>query len=289
MRIVLTSDLHYDVRRSQAPTEHIAREIVRIGGDVLVLVGDSASTDLAILERVLGLFDDWKGPRLFVAGNHELWVPPDGDSLHRLNHELPALARRCGAVYLEESPFLAGDVAIVGGVGWYDYTFRSSALGVPLRFYQHKISPGLARLDERYHHLVDGYHDLAPGLDDMIVRWMDGQRARLDRSDVELTRLLLERLRAHLSDAAGRAERVLVALHHVPFHALVPRSVSLSFAFAEAFMGSELFGELILEFPQVRQVFCGHAHRRKIVQLGRVTATCIGSTYTEKLYDVVDL
>ncbi len=289
MRVILTSDLHYDVPRSKGPTEEIARKIAAAGGDLLVLVGDSASIDLTVLEQLFGLFEGFRGPKLFTPGNHEMWVPKGGDSFRRYEVELASVCVKHGVHYLDAGPYYANGVAVVGSVGWYDYSFRSPALKVPLRFYEAKVAPGRAEADEHYRHLIDGYDDLPPGSTDIIVRWMDGVRANLGMSDVEFTGMLVDRLRQHLDDASKRAERIVVAIHHVPFAELVPRPIVLNFAFVSAFMGSESFGALIEKYPQVRDVYCGHAHRRKQVQRGALTATCIGSTYTEKVFDVLDV
>lgn len=289
MRLILTSDLHYDVVRSRGPTEDLARTIARTGADMLVFVGDLAAADLAILERTFGLFDTFAGRMLFVPGNHELWTPPGGDSRRRYEVELPDLCRRCGVHYLDDGPFVADGLAVVGSVGWYDYTFRSAAMNIPLRFYQHKVSPGAARLREEYRHLVDGHDDLPPDVGDVCVRWMDGTHVRLAMSDVEFTCARHARLKQHLDAVIERARRIVVALHHVPFFELVPRSAAPSLTFASAFMGSELFGELCLQYPIVTHVYCGHAHQRGVCRKDRLMATCIGSTYTEKHYEVLDV
>ena len=80
MRILVTSDLHYNVARSRPPTEALAREICRVGGDVLILAGDTVGMSLAVLEDVFGLFASFRGAILLVAGNHELWTSGGGDS-----------------------------------------------------------------------------------------------------------------------------------------------------------------------------------------------------------------
>ena len=41
MRLLVTADLHYDTTRSRAPAQAVAREVLRTGGDALVLVGAS--------------------------------------------------------------------------------------------------------------------------------------------------------------------------------------------------------------------------------------------------------
>lgn len=288
IRILLTSDLHYDVQRSREPTEDLARRILRDGGDVLVFVGDSASVDLAILERSFALFDAFPGPKLFTPGNHDLWTAPGGDSRRRYEVELPEVCRRNGVHFLDAEPFVADGCAIVGNVGWYDYTFRPASLRIPLRFYQHKLAPGTAAFRDEFRHLIYGHDDLPSYAADVMVRWMDGVHVRMDLSDLDFTRQSVERLETHLSAVEPRVQQIVVAIHHLPFIELVPRTIAPHFAFCSAFLGSELFGELLLQHAKVRHVFCGHAHRGATIRKGGLVATCIGSTYTEKTYEVVE-
>jgi predicted phosphohydrolase len=289
MRIIATSDLHYNIARSQAPTEHIAKEICNLGGDVLMLVGDSASTDLAILDRVLALFDPWKGAKLLVAGNHELWAPAGEDSLTRYETTLSEACRKHGVHYLDEQPFAANGVSIVGSVGWYDYSFRPSSMKIPLRFYQHKVAPGSAEAQDQHKHLIEKNDDLSPMSRDLICRWMDGQRVKLPMSDVDFTHKLTAKLRRHLEEASRTAKTIVAAIHHLPFAEVVPRSILPSFEFATGFMGSELFGETLVEYPAVKHVLCGHAHRAARCRKGQLECRVIGSTYREKQFEVLDV
>src|SRR6185295_5652735 len=193
MRIVLTADLHYNIARSKAPTREVAREICRIGGDCLIFVGDSASCDLAILEEAFGLFEDFKGVRLAVAGNHELWMPlgphiNGNDSLHRYQNEMREACVRSGVHYLDDAPFFMGDVGIAGSVGWYDFSFRPAAMKIPLRFYQHKVGPGAASHFERHQHLLADESDVRSTAKELTCRWMDGVRVKLPMGDIDFTR-----------------------------------------------------------------------------------------------------
>jgi predicted phosphohydrolase len=288
MRIIATSDLHYNIARSQGPTRELAREVCRLGGDCLLFVGDSASTDLAILDEVFGLFEAFRGPRLAVAGNHELWTTAEGDSLTRYERDLAEACRRNGVHYLDAEPFRDNGVAIVGNVGWYDFSFRRAAMRIPLRFYQHKVAPGAAAHFEKHRHLLDA-GDLSEEAKQVTTRWMDGERVRLPMGDVDFTHQSAQRLRGHLQEVHETAESVVVAVHHLPFADLVPHTLVPNWAFASAFLGSELLGETILEFPKVRHVLCGHSHRRRTCRRGELTCTSIGSTYREKQYEVVDV
>lgn len=295
MRLIVTSDLHYNVARSKAPTEALAREVCRVGGDCLLFVGDSASTDLAILEQVFALFESFKGPRLAVAGNHELWgglvrtEAGDHESIRRYEKDIAEACRRSGVHYLDESPFRMNGLSFVGNVGWYDFSFRPATLGIPLRFYQHKVGPGAAEHFEKHRHLVENATDIPESAREITSRWMDGERVRLPMGDVEFTQLMADKLRQHLNQVHADSDEVVVAVHHLPFAEIVPRSIIPNWAFASGFLGSELLGETILEFPKVKRVFCGHSHRALRCRKGDLVCQSIGSTYKEKQYEVVDL
>ncbi len=289
MRIIFTSDLHYNIARSAGPTEAVARRICEHGGDVLVLVGDSASTDLRVLERALGLFDGFKGARVAVAGNHELWTVGGADSLHRYENELAAVFSRNGFHYLDQAPFTANGLAIVGNVGWYDYSFRSSLMGIPLRFFQRKVAPGAAARIEECRDLLEGAEDVSEAAMQVSTRWMDGVRVKLPMSDVAFTDHLAKKLRGQLESVHDRADRVIAAIHHLPFAELVPHSMIPDWEFATAYHGAELFGEVLLDFPKVSNLFCGHIHRERRVKKSHIECCSIGCTYTDKTFEVLDV
>ena len=93
MRVAITADLHYEHSdASRRGAAEIARELCQDDADVLVIAGDTFAHDLATLEACLRLFDDFKGPKCIVAGNHDLWVDRVGDSQAVYEHALPATA-----------------------------------------------------------------------------------------------------------------------------------------------------------------------------------------------------
>lgn len=288
MRIIVTSDLHYNIARSKRPTRALAEKICRIGGDILIFAGDTTGGPASHFEEAFGLFEGFKGPRLAIAGNHEIWVTGGDDSLHRYENGLQEICSQNGVHYLDAEPFYADGAAIVGNMGWYDFSFRPARLQIPLRYYQAKVAPGAA---ER----LGGYPDLEPTDDvphnalEVTTRWMDGERVNLAMSDVAFTHRLAASFRRHLTEASERADRICAIVHHVPFAELVPHSILPNWEFATAFHGSELFGETILDFPKVRRVFCGHIHKEMRCRRGLFEATSIGSTYKEKAYEIFDL
>jgi Icc-related predicted phosphoesterase len=287
MRLLATADLHFNHPRSRPLAEGLIDEMNRAGGDVLLLVGDTAVADGDALEQALTRFR-FPGPRLFVAGNHELWTN-GGDSHALYARELPRRVRDLGWQWLETDPFRAGDVAVVGSVGWYDYSFAPPSLGIPRRFYEHKISPGAARHLGGYAELLDEARgDLSAGVLEIMARWNDGNFVKLHRSDEQFLDELLTRLDAQLA-AVADARRVVAAVHHLPFHQLLPPSRSAQWDFARAFLGSERIGQVLLNHRNVLDVLCGHSHFAAEATVGHIRAVNIGSGYRNKTFRILEV
>jgi 3',5'-cyclic AMP phosphodiesterase CpdA len=289
MRLIITSDLHYNVLRSKQPTLELAERLRGLRADALLILGDAAGQDASIVRECLQLFDGFAGRKFFVAGNHELWAAPGESSLDRYERTLPEICRQTGFHDLDLEPVVLGNVGLVGSVGWYDYSFRPANLNIPMRFYEAKIAPGAASRTERYSHLLATDHDVPPDTLRIGTRWMDGEHVRLPMSDPEFCDYLLDRLRRHLDQVAPHCERIVAALHHVPFRELVRGNPNPSWAFAEAYLGSEAFGQVLVEQPKVRHVFCGHTHQAGRITRGHLECINTGCTYMEKRYEVLEL
>ena len=289
MKIVVTSDLHYDIARSVEPTRELADEICALSADALLLLGDAAGRDVGILRDCLHLFDRFAGRKFFVSGNHELWACPGESSLYRLEELVPAVCREADFWPLDIESANMDGVGLVGTVGWYDYSFRSEWLGLPLRFYEHKIAPGAAARIKGFGHLLKQTADIPEDAYSYGARWMDGAYAILGMSDTSFCDYLLERFRGHLASEAARSRKIVVAMHHLPFMELVPTSQDPTFAFASAFMGSELFGRALLAEPKVGYVLCGHSHRAMGVRKEHFICLNVGCTYVQKRYDILEV
>ncbi|MCY2929947.1 MAG: metallophosphoesterase [Planctomycetota bacterium] len=289
MRILVSSDLHYNIPRSRASAEDLAARACRTGGDALVLVGDTAGADMGPFREALRLFEGFGGLKALVPGNHCLWAYGGGDSLHRYRVELPALAAQEGFVLLDHQPQTLGGVGLAGSIGWYDYSFADESLGIPLAFYRAKLSPGAANYLGRRELVAAHAADLNDRHMSMGVRWMDGQYVKLGMSDEEFTALLAETLRGQLETLSASCERIVAFLHHLPFAGLVPRGRPDRFKFAAAFLGAGRLGEVLMQFPKVTNVFCGHSHWRSRVQIDQMDVLAMGSTYIEKHLDVLEL
>jgi predicted phosphohydrolase len=277
MRILVTADLHYDIQRSRDPVRELARRACALGGDALVLVGDTAGADLGPLCECLRLFEPFAGRKLMVAGNHCLWCRPEEDSLHRYERVLPRVVEEEGFQLLDHMPAVLDGTGLVGSVGWYDYSFRDESLGIPEAFYRAKVAPGAAAYLGGHTDLLTAHrHVLTDAHMSMGARWMDGEHIRLG-------------VARHLAEVSARAERVVAFLHHLPFADLVPKGRPPLFAFAAAYMGAGRLGKALLQCPKVSHVYCGHSHWPAEMRIGPVKVVNVGSTYSEKQLEVLDL
>ncbi len=286
MRLLLTADLHYNHPKSRPLADEVIDHMNQAGGDVLVVIGDTAVADGDALERCLSRFQ-FAGPKLFVAGNHELWTHGD-DSYELFTTTLPRRVRDLGWHWLETEPFTAGDVAVVGTVGWYDYSFASPELGIPRRFYAAKVSPGAAERFTAFAPLFEQADDITPIAREVIARWNDGKFVKLHRNDEAFLHEILDRLERQLMSLSNCRE-IIACVHHVPFRELLPPPHSAQWDFAKAFMGSERLGQLLMSCPKVKRVFCGHSHFRMDENIGDLRAINIGSGYRWKTFQTADL
>jgi predicted phosphohydrolase len=286
MRLLIASDLHHNHHRSQPLANELIDKINQTGGDVLILVGDSAVTADWALEKCLERFT-FKGAKLFVAGNHELWTR-GSDSYELFTRILPQSVEALGWQWLQTKPFVSDKVAIVGSVGWYDYSFAEPRLEIPRRFYEAKVSPGAAERFDEYDYLFKERNDISRKARDVVARWNDGKFVSLHRSDDQFLDELLAMLRRQL-DSLKDHPHILAAIHQLPFRELLPPPHTAQWDFAKAYLGSEKIGKLLLEYTNVKQLFCGHSHFPAEAQVGHILAKNTGCSYKRKRLNIVDV
>ncbi|MBT3949411.1 hypothetical protein HOF40_04985 [Candidatus Parcubacteria bacterium] len=272
MRIYIASDLHLGTDpRGDRSAANLAAHLTRVSNpeDVLMLLGDYAQDDQGV-ERCLNMFNGFRGTKMAVLGNHDLWVKRDGrrTSLER-REQLHDMFSRNDFHPLEREAVVIGDIGFVGITGWYDYSF-GDAPGIPFEAYQTKTYP------------KDG-----------SVRWGDARFIRWDHTDEEVTQqqanLLddqIKRLTAH------GARKVIVGMHHVPSKALLPQPrwlVPHNWRFLKAFLGSDRFERVVTKHAGiVSNVVCGHIHRTAQANIQGTTYTAVGGDYTWKQLVAID-
>lgn len=261
MRTFCVSDLHFGHDDwGDRSIDALARHVRLAGGpdDVLIAIGDHAVDDQGII-TCLSKFHGFRGKTLAVAGNHDVWVGSDGDSWLRYLG-LADVFKEAGFRPLEVEPVVIGDTAFVGSMGWYDYSFRDP-LDIGIDAYRAKTYPG-----------------------DSVPSWNDATYVRWRATDPQMTEWMAERLSRHL-DLVADASRIVVAIHHVPTKRLLmhPRCfVPRRWRFANAFLGSERFREVISRHGNVRSVVNGHIHLARTVSVGGTAYASIGGGYDAK-------
>jgi predicted phosphohydrolase len=277
MRLFFTSDLHVEHRVGRRASRTLAEWVQDRGrdSDVLILGGDYGHEDEAI-EASLEMFVDFPGTVLAVAGNHDVWGDPDRSSEARL-HRLWAHFESLGFHPLGAEPIVVDGVGFVGGMGWYDYSFRDRELDVPMDVYRDKRLPWTEEPVWR---------------DAEFVQWPDSDEERVDRQ--------IERLRDHLATLPDTPE-IVAAFHHVPSPTLLrpsvlpdglPRRVLVPerWLILNTYLGSRRFGDVLAEETddRVELALCGHIHlARRAVDRG-VTFVSNGSDHDCKELIVYD-
>jgi putative phosphoesterase len=232
--MLVVSDLHVDHPQNRAKLAALVERMRSETADVLVVAGD-LSHKLADVEWALGQFAPLSCPKLFVAGNHDVWIVREGrepvkDSWDKLGR-LDEIAKAAGFVALESQNAHVGGFDFVGSMGWYDYSYASPALGLAAHEYESKRWSDLTYMDKDY--------------------------ARWGVKDADVVTRLMTSLETRL--AAARRPVVFVS-HHVPREEWVLRRGHPSWDFFNAYMGSRRLEQRLAAAGVSRFVF-GHTHR----------------------------
>ncbi len=226
--------------------------------DVLCLCGDIGSGEES-LNEALELFRDFRGTKCAVLGNHDIWVFDESDSLAQFDRGHKIMKDQ-NFHPLDESPLYLDDFAIVGSMGWYDYSFKDENLGINRSFYADKIDPYTKQLI-----------------------WNDALYVKWNYSDTEAAEYFADKLDKHLAETRGR--QVIAIMHHLPTKKLLfhPRwLVPKSYRFTNAFLGSEIYAGIFTNHEHLTNVFCGHAHMSRSASIKGQTFTCVGGNYSDK-------
>lgn len=270
LRIAVTADLHYGTRHTSGnrATHDLAARLAETPPDLLILAGDIGAGD--DFDRCLSLFSQLPSRKAAVPGNHDIWVrtdDPRGDSLDVYDRYLPAVCRAHEFAYLDHGPvfFPESDLAVVGTMNWYDYTWDNDLLQA--------AAPDDWEERLRTKRFTRGMHN-----DANFVRWPLDDRSFTDR--------VVRKLTADLDAALDRAGRVLVVAHHPPLRGLLYPAVEpppLDALLWRAFSGNTRVEELLTaRADRIPLVFCGHTHAARECRVGPMHGFNVGSDYPFK-------
>jgi predicted phosphohydrolase len=265
LRIAVTADLHWGHQPAGAEATRLLVSFLRDQTpDLLILAGDVGTGNL--FGDCLGLFDDLACRKALVPGNHDVWVSPEAerDSLALYDEVLPQVSARHGFHYLDHGPLLfpEADLAVVGTMNWYDYSWSLDLLR------QHHPDE-LHRLESK--RFSRGRHN-----DANFVRWP------LD--DAGFTARVVAAFERHLRAALAQVSRVVVVTHHPPLYDLgFPRpgpTTDLDPLLWDAFCGNRQIENLLYAHSdRVAFTFCGHTHRARECLTDSMRGYNVGGDY----------
>lgn len=227
MKILFLSDLHLDINSKETETDLVPLVIAFINSkspSIVVISGDisgDAQTTINILEL---LQKNTQSKIVFVPGNHDIWTDKESswDGYETLiNHSTSIVNKPL---------LLENDWAILGYMGWYDYSFGIET--IPLPKYQ--------RLKKKL--------------------WNDALYARWQMSDDDLNKKLLSELEEQLNDLKDK--KVILSTHFIPYKPFITFTGDNNWNICNGFMGSSSTGKLLNQHKNVEYVSFGHTHKR---------------------------
>lgn len=273
MRLAYTSDLHYPITDAQTIQAMIA-QLIKDEPDVIVIGGDVGESLHApeMFRICLKLFrDQFEVPILVLAGNHDLWCGPntDYDAKSLFEEELPKMCEEIGCVWLEDTLFTHGKLAIVGTYAHYDFSARelSGVAVFPVEFYEtngHKI------------------------IND--ARFMKGITSNVDFSNEIGAAFKNRLLEVQQDDSISE----IIVCSHVPLteEQMTRRPHDFNWAIATAFFGNFSHVKTLRKCTKISHILSGHSHRNAegiFQQLNSSAyAITLGADYRAPAYRIIE-
>lgn len=289
MKIAFTSDLHADSSPANAAIIYLlVRAAVESRPDAFIIAGDIARRR-ELYAETLQRFSALACPKIITAGNHDIWVDSKNklnkgiDSTRKYYEILPQICHEHGFIFLNTEPFILGGTAFVGGIGWYDYSFRNPRLDdtITAAMYAGGRYERLFWYDKEFAWWFRRRHEKVHELDRRQLCKSD--RAVCDEMVDDLARQL-----AALPDTG--LDRIVAVLHHLPFREMVRHINSPSWDFFSAFMGSEKLGAVLKTDRRISHAICGHTHSKIDLIRDGIRALCspVGYLYEWRSDDYAD-
>jgi predicted phosphohydrolase len=266
MKIFAVSDLHIDNKNKSAAyhlpqlmLHHYAKAKEQ---SVLIILGD-VTQNLALLHNYLKLFQNIPIPKLFVAGNHDIWVNPGTSSHVKYMVVLKEAVEDAGFHYLDKEPYLLDRVGFIGNIGWYDYSFRAKNTLIPpdLKLLRKSTAKYITWEDLNEQ---DYEEKMLMGETNgnlfIVTSWNDRHYIHWDFTDVEFTQRCMKKIKENFEQVSNSVDKIVFCSHHVHFPEGVIIKNKLQWDFNNAFVGSRSIGEYVLSQKKVDLILFAHTH-----------------------------
>lgn len=266
MKVAYTSDVHADITLNNGRLiPYLVKYVQDIKPDVFVIAGDISNT-LESLDGTLKQFDELRCLKVMVPGNHDVWIESNNsmrkgkDSLYKYRQAIPQVCSKNGFLYPITEPFIIDNAAIIGNIGWYDYSFADLRLTNTYDFIDY----------------VRGTFNEGVWKDTKYAVWLKypdspSWKVRLKTlSNNSVFELLLDELKNSVQKIPSDIRKVLVVLHTAPFkECIIPKSEPSPF---DAYEGGTQIGEFIKTISESREisVICGHRHKKLFLDMGNI-------------------
>jgi len=134
MKIVYISDLHIDITENNKKLiPFLYNYILNNKPDIFIIAGDLANTNNEV-HNFLNQFKNLNLLKIYVPGNHDLWIESKHqlkkgfDSSYKYEIKLNEICIDNNFKYPIFDPIILNECAIIGSVGWYDYSIRDKRL-----------------------------------------------------------------------------------------------------------------------------------------------------------------
>lgn len=248
MKISILSDIHVDEQfiESDPIEDALVKVLNEEKPNYLIIAGDIANDYRKSLEILYLLEKKTETKILFVPGNHDLWNKEnDKENTNEIYLELKKFKGN-----LSNGPAIIGDWAIVGDVGWYDYSFA----------------------DERY-----SLEQLSVG-NDFNRNWKDKKYINWEKDDISVTKWFKEKLNQQIDDLK---DKNIILVTHVVTHEIFTVKNREMWKYFNAYLGTKNYDELYKK-ENVKYVIMGHVHYRKKVMIDEKLFICNCLNYRDQ-------
>lgn len=265
MKIFAIADIHIEGKNKKIaydlPLKLIERLKTLNEDAVFIILGD-VTPYISSFHNYLMLFKDLPIAKLFVAGNHDIWVEEKGDSYFKYTNLLKEAVLSAGFHYLDSEPFIFNKIGFIGNMGWYDYSFRQLNVYIP---------PYVKLLGSRGTYI--SWQDLTysdyekkvlyaevNGKIKMITSWNDRIYIKWRFSDLEFTEACFRKIQDDFKLIENDVDKIVFISHHIHFYEGVIQKKTPEWDFNNAFMGSKKIGDYIKLREKVFLIIFGHSH-----------------------------